>query len=367
MTGKESDKDRELQDKGRIASSGIDLSEKTRAGSFMQQDNNILFSRSLLEGVEVVAIEEALKNIPDAKERYGTAFQLLGRDFVKETHGGYFIRVKKGKIVEMPVQACLFLKSAQFHQKVHNIIVVEEGAQLYLITGCSSANSATEGIHLGITEFFIQKGGYLNSTMIHSWKEDITVRPVSIALVEEGGTFVSNYVSLRPVKEVVMYPTAVLLGENARASMNSLILSHPNALHDIGSRVIFKAKNTQAEIISRTVSLGGKAIARGELKAEAPNVKAHLECRGLILSEKGTVSAIPELETEWRDVDMSHEAAIGRVSDEEIEYLSARGMSRNEAQSIIIRGFMDVNILGLPDALKKDISSLEERTLKGSM
>jgi hypothetical protein len=280
--------------------------------------------------------------------------------------GGYFVRVKKGQTVKLPIQACLFLKSQGFKQKVHNLIIVEEGAHVYLITGCSASRAANEGFHLGISEFFIHKGGYLNFTMVHSWKEDVSVKPISIALVEEDATFISNYVCLRPVKEITMYPTAVLMGKGARASFRSLILSHPGSLQDIGSRVILRAGDTQAEIVARAVSLGGKVIARGHLKAEEQNVKAHLECRGLILSEKGTIHAIPEMESDFRDVDMSHEAAIGKINKEEIEYLSSRGFTKEQAQSIIVRGFMDVDVLELPEALKKEIASIEDKTLQVS-
>jgi len=202
--------------------------------------------------------------------------------------------------------------------------------------------------------------------MIHNWQKDTSVKPMSIAVVDAGATFISNYVCLKPVKEITMYPTAVLEGEGARASFNSLVMSHPNSLQDIGSRVIFRAPHTQAEIIARSVSLGGKFIARGHLKTEANHVKAHLECRGLVLSERGTIHAIPELETDFRDVDMSHEAAIGKISKEEIEYLCSRGFSAELAQSIIIRGFMDVDILGLPDVLKKEIEALEDKTLQSN-
>ncbi|MBM3245152.1 MAG: SufD family Fe-S cluster assembly protein, partial [Candidatus Omnitrophica bacterium] len=141
---------------------------------------------------------------------------------------------------------------------------------------------------------------------------------------------------------------------------------HPGSLQDIGSRVILKAKDTQAEIIARAVSLGGKVIARGHLKAENKDIKAHLECRGLILSEQGTIHAIPEMESDFRDVDMSHEAAIGKINKEEIEYLCSRGFSAAQAQSIIVRGFMNVDVLALPEMLKKEISSIEDSTLKGS-
>jgi len=113
--------------------------------------------------------------------------------------------------------------------------------------------------------------------------------------------------------------------------------------------------------------LGGKVVARAHLKAEAKDVKGHLECRGLVLSEKGTIHAIPELETDLRDVDLSHEAAIGKISKEEIEYLCSRGLSSDEAQSVIIRGFMDVDILALPDLLKEEIENLEEKILAGKI
>ncbi|MFA6216848.1 MAG: SufD family Fe-S cluster assembly protein [Candidatus Omnitrophota bacterium] len=363
MSAKELNKNIEPGDLEGITSSGMDLSEKTRSASFMQQDNALLFSRSSLDGVDTLSIAEALETIPEAKEYYGKNFRYLNREFPQDTEGGYFIRVKKGVTVALPIQACLFLKSQGFRQKVHNLIIIEEGAKVYLITGCSASASAHEGFHLGISEFFVKKGAYLNFTMIHNWKEDISVKPMSIAVVAQGATFISNYVCLKPVKEITMYPTAVLEGEAARASFNSLVLSHPNSLQDIGSRVIFRAPNTQAEIIARSVSLGGKFISRGHLKAEANHVKAHLECRGLVLSEKGTIHAIPELETDFRDVDMSHEAAIGKISKEEIEYLCSRGFSEEQAQSIIIRGFMDVDILGLPDVLKKEIEALEDKTL----
>ncbi|MCX7661244.1 MAG: SufD family Fe-S cluster assembly protein, partial [Candidatus Omnitrophica bacterium] len=115
--------------------------------------------------------------------------------------------------------------------------------------------------------------------------------------------------------------------------------------------------------VSRAVSLGGKVIARGHLKAEAPNIRAHLECRGLILTERGSIQAIPEMESDWREVDMSHEAAIGKINKDEIEYLCSRGFSKESAQSVIVRGFMDVDILGLPEFLKEQIKNLEEKTL----
>ena len=354
------------KDLQKISSAGIDATDKLRSATFVQQDNKILLTKAFSEGVDILSIEEALDTIPQARKYYRKSFSYIGKKIPAKTKGGYFIRIKRGKTVQFPIQACLFLRKERFGQKVHNIVIVEEGAKAYLITGCAASSAAKESFHLGVSEFYIEKGAYLNYTMVHSWRRDVSVKPLSAALVKEGGVFASNYICLQPVKDVAMYPIAVLEGKNSRASFNSLILAHSGSYQDIGARCILKGESSSAEIISRAVSLGGTIIARGHLKSENKNTKAHLECRGLILSEKGRIHAIPELETDYRDVDLFHEAAIGKISKEEIEYLCSRGFSRQQAQSIIVRGFMDIEVLALPDLLKKEIKRLEAQTLKGS-
>jgi Fe-S cluster assembly scaffold protein SufB len=335
---------------------GFKVDEKERTGSFIQKDNEVISFKSFQEGVEVLSIDKAIEKYPEIKNNYyGKGFEEINKDYEKDTEGGYFIRVKKGVKTLFPVQACLFLKTKKFRQKVHNIVIVEEDAELYLITGCTSAKETENSYHIGISEFFIHKNGFLNFTMIHSWKEDIEVEPKSIAIVDENGIFISNYISLKPVKKIVMYPTSVLKGKNSRARFNSIIISYPDSYQDIGSRCILLNQNTSTEIISRAISYGGKVIARGHIKADSPNVKGHLECKGLIISENGTIHAIPELETNYRDVELSHEAAIGKIKKEEIEYLASRGIPEEEAQSLIIRGFMNVEILGLPEIIENEI------------
>ncbi|MCM8772630.1 MAG: SufD family Fe-S cluster assembly protein [Candidatus Omnitrophica bacterium] len=338
---------------------GYDFNEKQRAGSFFQKDNEILLSKSLYEGIEILAIEEAIKKYPEVKEKYyGKGFEKISIDFEKETEGGYFIRVKKGVKVIFPIQVCLYLKKNNFKQKIHNIVVVEEKAEVYIITGCTNAKETENAYHLGISEFFVHSGGFLNFTMIHSWKEDITVEPKGVTVVEKDGIFVSNYISLKPVKKITMYPCTILEGENSKARFSSIIISYPNSYHDVGSKCILANKNTSAEIISRSVNYGGTVIARGHIKAISPYVRGHLECKGLLLTEKGTIYAIPELETLYQDVDLTHEAAIGKIKKEEIEYLASRGIPEEEAQSLIIRGFINIEILGLPDIIEKEITKI---------
>jgi Fe-S cluster assembly scaffold protein SufB len=198
--------------------------------------------------------------------------------------------------------------------------------------------------------------------MIHNWAEEMTVRPRSSVIVEEGGTFISNYICLMPARDLQMYPTAILKGKGAVATFNSVLLAKPGSLMDIGSRVILQAKGCRAEIISRTVSTGGKIIVRGHLLGESQEIKAHLECKGLLLSDDGIIHAIPELEGKASNLEMSHEAAVGKIAQEELEYLMARGLSEQEATALIIKGFLSLEIVGLPENLKKQLELMIDKT-----
>ncbi len=355
------------KEKDVLEKTGLDLSEKERVASFVQRDDEVLVSKSYDPGIEMLSIEEALSKYQWVKDLYGKTFRVVDKDFPRDTYGGYFIWIKKGVQVFLPIQACLFLKKRKFSQRVHNIIVAEEGSRAYIITGCAASPVSEESYHLGISEFFVKKGAYLNFTMIHSWKEDIESEPKTIALVEEKGVFLSNYICLRPVRKITMYPTVLLLGKEAKARFNSLLFAHPKSFLDVGSRIIFRAPLSSGEIISRVVSEEGEIITRGHLKAESPKIKAHLECRGLMLSSYGKIWAVPELETLYQDVDMSHEAAIGKISKDEIEYLASRGLNQEEAKSIIIRGFMDTEILALPQVLKSEIERITQEVLKSKL
>ena len=124
---------------------------------------------------------------------------------------------------------------------------------------------------------------------------------------------------------------------------------------DVGARVVLEAEDTRAEIISRAVSRGGRITARGHLVGETPGVRGHLECRGLILSEHGSISAVPQLDGNTQDIALSHEAAVGRIAEEELNYLMARGLNEDEATSAIVTGFLDLEVPGLPEGLAKAV------------
>jgi Fe-S cluster assembly scaffold protein SufB len=171
---------------------------------------------------------------------------------------------------------------------------------------------------------------------------------------------------MKPVKSIQMYPTTHLIGEDAVARLNSIVVGSPGSEYDLGGRVFLNHPGNKAEIIARTISNGGKIIARGHLVGSVPEIKAHLECKGLILNG-GIIHAIPELEGHVEGVEMSHEAAVGKIAQDEILYLMSRGLSEDEATATIVRGFLNVDIPGLPDQLKAEIDRAIEESDKDMM
>jgi Fe-S cluster assembly scaffold protein SufB len=173
-------------------------------------------------------------------------------------------------------------------------------------------------------------------------------------VVEEGGVFLNNYVLLKPVRDLQMYPTVTLAGKGAVARFNSVMVAPAGSHLDTGSRIILAAPETKGEMIARTITTGGTIIARGHIAGNAVPARGHLECKGLILGG-GVIHAIPELEATVDGVELSHEAAVGKIAQEEIEYLMARGLDEEQATSTIVRGFLNVDIMGLPEKLQQVI------------
>lgn len=345
--------------KEKALGAGVDTAEEGRAGSFFQMNNSVLFASATQPGLEVMSTTDALKKYDWLREYWWKAVKVDADKYTAQAelnlHHGYFIRALPGAKVTMPVQACLYLNSEMFSQNVHNIIMAEEGSELHIITGCTTGKHVKSGIHVGISEFYIKKNAHISFSMIHSWAEEVAVRPRSGAIIEEGGVFLSNYICMKPVKTLQMYPVARLVGKGAVARFNNVLLAMEGSSMDVGGRVFLSAPETRAELIARTITTGGDIISRGHLVGEAPNIKAHLECRGLILKEKGRIYAIPELEGKLPNIEMSHEAAVGKIAEEEIQYLKSRGLTTEEATAVIVRGFLDIDIKGLPEQLKEEI------------
>jgi len=358
------------EDREKMTLAGLDASEKERAGTYVQRDATAVHSGSNVDGLEIIPIRKALEEIDWIRDYY---WKLASVDTDKYTarvrldlQDGYVIRALPGKKITLPAQACLYLEKEGFNQNVHNIIIAEEGSELHIISGCASASHVTRGLHAGVSEFYVKKDAKLSFTMIHNWAEDVVVRPRSVGIVEKGGLFLSNYISMKPVKSVQSYPTIYLVGKGAVARSYSLLVGSPGSELDVGGRIYLQAKDTRAEIISRAITNGGNIMSRGDIIGEVPGVRGHLECHGLILNG-GIMHAIPELKGLVDGVELSHEAAVGKIAQEEILYLMSRGLTEEEATATIVRGFLSVDIPGLPASLKAEIDRAVELSQKDVM
>jgi hypothetical protein len=330
-----------------------------RSGTYIQMNNTPVHTSAKQEGIEVMAVSQALEKYDWLSDYFWKAVAVDADKYIASVelnqYDGYFFRALPGAKTTYPVQACLYLAKAKLAQRVHNIIIAEEGSELHIITGCTTASREEPGLHIGVSEFFIKKGARVTFTMIHNWNPATAVRPRTGVIIEQDGLFLSNYVIMKPVRSLQMYPAARCVGENATVRFNSILVATPGSTLDVGSRVFLDARGSRTEIISRAITIGGNIIARGYVEGNAPEVKGHLECRGLILQEKGMIHAIPELKGNLAGVDLSHEAAVGKIAEEEVEYLMARGLTRAEATATIVRGFLRVEIEGLPPLLSAEL------------
>jgi len=342
-----------------------------RSGTFIQADNTPIHSSVIQEGIEVMAISQALEKYDWLQDYWWQAVAVDADKYTANVelnqNDGYFVRVLPGYKIIYPFQACLYLTKARLAQNVHNIIIAEEDSELHIITGCTTALGEETGLHLGVSEFYIKRGAKITSTMIHNWNPEIAVRPRSAAIVEENGLFLSNYVLMKPIHSLQMNPSARCVGENAVVRYNSILIATPGSSLDVGSQAILDAKGAKAEIISRAITTGGNIVSRGYIEGNAPEVKGHLECRGLILEGEGMIHAIPELKGNLADIDLSHEAAVGKIAQEEIAYLMARGLTQTEATATIVRGFLRVDVEGLPPLLDEEIERAVQNSEKDIM
>ncbi|MCE5190646.1 MAG: SufD family Fe-S cluster assembly protein, partial [Actinomycetia bacterium] len=226
-----------------------------------------------------------------------------------------------------------------------------------------------QGLHAGISEFYVGKGAKLTFTMIHNWAEEFDVRPRTAIIVEEDATYVNNYVLMKPVKSIQSFPSARLVGDRSRAVFNSIVYGLADSTIDIGSESIMEGEGSRSEAVARTVTRGRSIVySRGRLIGRTNDCKAHLDCRGMVQSDESTQWAIPDLVSEGAPgAELSHEAAISPIAAEEVFYLMSRGIPKDEAISMITRGFLDLDIPGLPPALRRQIDDALFETAKDSM
>lgn len=339
---------------------GIDVTEKDRSGSYYQLESSIISAYSHFGGVEVLPLEEALDRYGDfLKDYFWRAVSVDADKFTAiaelRGRGGYFIRVKKNVKVPMPIQTCLLMNMHGSLQAPHNIIVAEKGSEVNILTGCATMRE-TVGLHAGVTEIYVGENARVHYVMIHRWSEAMHIRPRTGVIVGRGGTYISNYIAFTKLKTFQSLPR-VVLHDNAKAYLASIVALEGKSLADSGYHLVLKGEGSSGQIISRSLTKDeSQIVARGIISGSGINSKGHIDCQGLLLSKSSIITAVPILEALIDNITLTHEAAVGKLSEDEILWLIARGFSREEAESILIRGFMKTDIPGLPDSLRTVIN-----------
>jgi len=345
---------------------GIELNENNRSGTIFHLDQSTIYSKInelFKDKLELMDSRAAFQKYPWL-EKY--RWKLVSKDkdeftakVAKDFSGGYFMRILPNAEVTFPLQSCLMISEENLEQRIHNIIIAEEGSKAHIMTSCVQHKGAKKASHLGISEIFVKKGATLNFTMIHNWSRDTLVRPRSAVIIEDDGTFVSNYICITPVNDVQMYPSAICDGKNSKVIFNSIIYGHEKSNLDIGSRALLNGTGSNAEMISRAIAReGANLIVRGAIEGNSSVCKGHLECNGLIIDKESLIYSIPELIARKSGAEITHEAAVGKISEKEISYLMSRKLSKDQAISMIVRGFMDVSIMGLPKSLSGEVDRI---------
>lgn len=359
--------------KEKLTRIGLTLADESGAGTYLQRDQTASLCHQQKSGnVEVLPVKQAMAKYDWVQEYYWNVIKPETDKFTQDAADqdasiqGYFIHGLPGKIERLPVQTCLYVESRNTRQLVHNVIIAEEGSEINIITGCVAHGGIGRAMHEGISEFYVKKNAKITFTMIHEWQEQMEVRPRTAIILDENASFINNYIVLKPVNTIQTNPIAYLNGDNSRVMFQTIVYGRQDSKMDLGTRAMLVGKNTSAEIISRIITTdNANIIARGLITGEGTGCRGHLECRGLLLSNTSRIDSIPELDAKNPDVSITHEAAVGKISQDEINYLMTRGATEEEATAMIINGFLSFDLSELPPEIAVDTKNLVDKTMKG--
>lgn len=283
--------------------------------------------------------------------------------------GGSFVYVPAGVHVEIPLQSYFRSNAPGAGQFEHTLIIAEPGSYLHFIEGCSAPRYSENNLHAGCVELFVREGSTLRYSTIENWSRNMFNLNTKRALVDKDGAI--EWISGSFGSKVSMlYPMSILRGERARAEFIGVSFAGAGQTLDTGAKVVHAAPYTTSNINSKSISKGGgKAIYRGLVKIteRAKHAKSTVDCESLILDNDSVSDTIPIIQVDTDEVDLGHEAKIGRISEEAIYYLMSRGIDEEEAKAMIVRGFVEPISKELPLEYAVEMNRLVQLELEGTI
>ncbi|WP_425516620.1 Fe-S cluster assembly protein SufB [Peptoniphilus ovalis] len=359
---------------------GIPEAEKEAmlSGVGAQYDSEVVYhniQKYLLDqGVVYTDFETGLKEYEDIVKKYFSKCITPNLHKYAALHyavwsGGSFVYVPKGVKVDIPLQSYFRLNAPGAGQFEHTLIIIEDGAYCHFIEGCSAPKYNVINLHAGAVELFVGEGATLRYSTIENWSRNMYNLNTKRAIVEKDGKI--EWVSGSFGSKVSMlYPASILVGENAQSEFTGISFAGEGQNLDTGSQVIHAAPHTKSTINTKSISKsGGVAIYRGlvDIKENAYGSKNSTSCESLMLDSASRSDTIPSIKIENNDIDIGHEAKIGRISDSVIFYLMTRGISEDEAKQMVVRGFAEPIAKELPMEYAVEMNNLINLELVGAI
>lgn len=353
--------------------------KKVLAGVGAQLDSGMIYhnlKKELTEkGVIFLNMDEAVHKYPHLVKKYFmTSCVPISDHKFAMLHaavwsGGTFIYVPKGVKVEQPLQAYFRMNAKSGGQFEHTLIIIDEGADLHYIEGCSTPRYGRSSLHAGCVEIFVMPNARMRYTSIENWSKDTFNLNTKRAIVESNA--IIEWINSNVGSQVTMlYPCSVLKGEGARSDSLGVAMATKGQNQDTGSKSIHLAPNTTSVIKSKSISKdGGIASYRGNVVVtkNAVNSKVSVSCDALLLDQKSKSNTYPSMKIDTNKIDMSHEASVGKISEEQIYYLQSRGMSEEEAIKMIVNGFVEPVTRKLPLEYAVEFNRLIEIEMEDSI
>lgn len=352
--------------------------QKFLAGAGAQYDSEMVYHQIhenlAKQGVIFVSIEDGLREYPDLfKEYFGTVIPVEDNKFAALNgsvwSGGSFIYVPPGVKIDLPLQAYFRLNVANIGQFERTLIIADEGAQIHYVEGCTAPQYTTDSFHSGVIEIVIKKHARVRYTTIQNWSNNVYNLVTQRALVEEGGTM--EWVDSNLGSKLTMkYPSCYLLGPGAHGEILSMAFAGPGQHQDAGGKVIHFAPHTSSKVTSKSISKGGgRASYRGLLKVHkaAEDSKSNVVCDALLLDPQSRSDTYPYIEIDAQDVNIGHEASVSKVGEEQLFYLMSRGLSEEEATTMVVSGFIEPLVKELPMEYAIEMNRLIQLQMEGSI
>ncbi|MBM2848151.1 MAG: sufB [Anaerolineales bacterium] len=325
-------------------------------------------------GVIFLSSDDGLRQHPEIfREHFGKVIPAADNKFAACNSavwsGGSFVYVPKGVKVEMPLQAYFRLNAEGTGQFERTLIIVDEGAQVHYVEGCTAPSYSRDSFHSGVIEIIVKKNARCRYTTIQNWSTNVYNLVTQRAVVHAGATM--EWVDANLGSKLTMkYPSCYLVGEGAHGEILSMAFAGPGQHQDTGGKVVHGAPHTTSKITSKSISRGGgRASYRGLLKVYkgAEGSRSNVVCDALLLDPQSRSDTYPVIEIDEDDVTIGHEASVSKIGEEQLFYLMSRGLSTEEATTMVVSGFIEPLVKELPMEYAVEMNRLIQLQMEGSI